>query len=90
MIPIIGLVLYCLMLYSIVGWAVYMFAEQEVRYNNSRKAAIVALLSPVWPLLIVWGILYFVWRTITNINAITKKAYRKVEELWAIATEKEL
>lgn len=78
-------VLYSLFLYSIVGFCVYSRADDDVEELNSRKAAIVALLSPVWPVLAVALILYCLWYVIANINHIVARVYRKVDSLLDIA-----
>lgn len=47
-------------LYLCIGLIVYMAGRGAID-DGYNKGAIVALMSPVWPLVIVWGILNILW-----------------------------
>ena len=46
--------------YLAIGILIYVGGRDAID-DGYNKGAIVALMGPVWPLLIVWGILYLLW-----------------------------
>ena len=50
----------CIVFYLVFSFFVYMGGRDAID-DGYNKGAIVALMSPVWPLLIVWGLLYLLW-----------------------------
>ena len=54
----------CLSIYFIIAFVFWLLAKLELACFGGRKAATVALLSPVWPvavlLLVVWGLWFLV------------------------------
>jgi hypothetical protein len=46
--------------YLAIGILIYVGGRGAID-DGYNKGALLALMSPVWPLLIVWGILYLLW-----------------------------
>jgi hypothetical protein len=58
------LFIYLLLFYVIVATVTYSIAKDNYETYRDRTSAIVALLSPVWPVLVLGVLLYFVGDTI--------------------------